>query len=123
MGASNNAQGQNAGARQQINQQTTQALQRLMMYLGQNPSAPPGAGFMPGAGGMPGPAAPGGASPSAGPTPQGSIGSIAPQSAVTQPGMGGVSPQMTGQRTPVQGSPMQIPPQLLAQFFGPRGGQ
>jgi hypothetical protein len=54
MGASNNAQGQNAGARQQINQQTTQALQRLMTYLGQNGSQPPGGAFTPGGGGPPG---------------------------------------------------------------------
>ncbi len=66
MGASNNAQGQNAGARQQINQQSTQALQRLMMYLSQNPNplqgapnptAPPGSvgTGTPMGGGAPGP--------------------------------------------------------------------
>jgi hypothetical protein len=48
MGASNNAQGQNAGARQQIDQQTTQAMQRLMQYLGQNQAQPPPGGVTPG---------------------------------------------------------------------------
>src|SRR5271156_6127340 len=69
MGSSNNAQGQNAGARQQVNQQTTQAMQRLMMYLSQNPNPlqgapaptpPPGA---PSGGALPGTAAPQGQQP------------------------------------------------------------
>jgi hypothetical protein len=121
MGASNNAQGQNAGARQQINQQTTQAGQRLMEYLSQNPGIlqgvpppqAPGAAFMPG--GMP-PAAP---------TPQGSIGSITPQSAVTQPGMGGVNGQRPQIQAPQQGQPQpQLPPQLMqALMMKMRGGQ
>jgi hypothetical protein len=87
MGSSNNAAGQNAGARQQIDQQTTQAMQRLMQYLGQNPVQPPpgsitpGTQSAPGGMGQPRPAAPTA-------TPQGSIGSISPQSAAMQPGMG-----------------------------------
>jgi hypothetical protein len=60
MGASNNAQGQNAGARQQIDQQTTQAMQRLMQYLSKNQAQPPPGGVTPGAGGAPAPAFGGG---------------------------------------------------------------
>jgi hypothetical protein len=107
VGASNNAQGQNAGARQQINQQTTQAMQRLMQYLQANPNPLQGAAPPtppPQQGGLPG-------------TAGGSIASISPQSAVTQPGMGGVSggPQST-LGIPQQ---MQIPPQLLQQLQRP----
>lgn len=127
MGASNNAQGQNAGARQQIDQQTTQAMQRLMQYLQANPNPLQGAAPPtppPQQGGLPG-------------TAGGSIASISPQSAVTQPGMGGVSggPGMTGQSSPLMGGPggggggglqasggpqMQIPPQLMQQIMQQR---
>jgi hypothetical protein len=110
MGSSNNAQGQNAGARQQINQQTTQAMQRLMMYLSQNPNPlqgapaptpPPGA---PSGGGLPGTSAMGGA-------PGG------------QPRMGGMPAMPGGGQIGAPGGQQQNPQvqQLLAQLQQSQG--
>jgi hypothetical protein len=115
MPSTNNAAGQNKGATQQINQQTTQAMQRLMEYLGQNQAQPPPGSVTPGQLSTPGAMGqPKMNAPIA--TQQGSIGGISPQSAVTQPGMGGVGGGGGGQTM----NPMQVQ-QLLAAITQHKG--